>query len=72
MERRRLIGKNHSERSGAARSDLYGKPVVYTIAAERMEKQRYKFYRSVNGVWLTKKVPTQFLAKIDKGISSLP
>lgn len=44
----------------------HGKPVVYTIDARRMEKEGYKFYRSINGVWLTQKVPAQFLTKMGR------
>ena len=41
----------------------HGIPVVYTIQAEAMFKDGYLFYRSVNGVWLTKAVPVQYLEK---------
>lgn len=41
----------------------HGIPVVYTIQAEIMSKDGYLFYRSVNGVWLTKAVPVQYLEK---------
>ena len=44
----------------------HGKPIVYTIDAGRMEKEGFKFYRSINGVWLTKKVPAQFLTKMGR------
>ncbi len=39
----------------------HGKPVVFLIAAREMEKAGYSFYQSVNGVWLTKAVPVQYL-----------
>lgn len=41
----------------------HGKPVVYRISAERMAKDGYVFYRSVNGVWLTKEVPVQYFKR---------
>ena len=41
----------------------HGKPVVYTVAAGEMKKNDYVFYQSVNGVWLTKSVPPQFLQR---------
>ena len=41
----------------------HGKPVVYTVAAGEMKKNGYVFYQSVNGVWLTKSVPPQFLQR---------
>ena len=44
----------------------HGKPVVYTVAAGEMHKNGYTFYLSVNGVWLTKSVPPQFLQRESK------
>ena len=41
----------------------HGKPVVYTVAAGEMQKNGQVFYQSVNGVWLTKNVPVEFLRK---------
>lgn len=39
----------------------HGKPVVYTIDAGKMFEDGYKFYLSVNGVWLTKRVPAEYM-----------
>ena len=44
----------------------HGKPVVYTVAAGEMKKNGYVFYQSVNGVWLTKNVPVDYLRKEDR------
>ena len=41
----------------------HGKPVVYRVASGRMEEDGYVFYRSVNGVWLTKEGPVSYLEK---------
>ena len=41
----------------------HGKPVIYLVSATKMYEDGYKFYRSVNGVWLTKGVPLQYLQK---------
>ena len=41
----------------------HGAPVVYVVQAGRMSADGYPFYRSVNGVWLTKEVPIEYLAK---------
>lgn len=41
----------------------HGKPVIYLVSAKKMYEDGYKFYRSVNGVWLTKGVPLQYLQK---------
>ena len=42
----------------------HGKPVIYTVDAAAMHADGYTFYRSVNGVWLTKKVPAKYLSVI--------
>jgi len=41
----------------------HGKPVVLKIDAVRMYEDGYKFYLSVNGVWLTKCVPASYISK---------
>ena len=46
----------------------HGKPIIFLIESKRMFYDGYKFFRSVNGVWLTEKVPRQYLKIIsDKG-----
>ena len=37
----------------------HGKPVIYLVRAGNMKRDGYAFYRSVNGVWLTKEVPVE-------------
>lgn len=39
----------------------YGKPVILKIKALLMHEQGFVFYRSENGVWLIKEVPTAYL-----------
>ena len=41
----------------------HGKPVVYRVKSAEMAADGYLFCRSVNGVWLTKEVPVQYLEK---------
>ena len=41
----------------------HGRPVLYVVKAGQMHKDGYKFYLSKNGVWLTKKVPVEYLEK---------
>ncbi|MBQ8194900.1 MAG: RNA 2'-phosphotransferase [Oscillospiraceae bacterium] len=41
----------------------HGKPVVYKVLAGKMAQDGYKFYLSVNGVWLTDKVPVEYLVQ---------
>ncbi len=44
----------------------HGKPIVYRIMAQRMSEAGISFFRSVNGVWLTKSVPVQYLARMER------
>ncbi|MCF0261086.1 MAG: RNA 2'-phosphotransferase [Erysipelotrichaceae bacterium] len=39
----------------------HGSPVIYLVDAKKMRKDGCVFYRSVNGVWLTKRVPPEYL-----------
>ena len=43
----------------------HGKPVLYIVKSGQMYRDGYEFYRSVNGVWLTKEVPVNYLKKRD-------
>nr|MCR5235323.1 RNA 2'-phosphotransferase [Lachnospiraceae bacterium] len=42
----------------------HGRPVVYRVSSGAMQKDGYDFYRSVNGVWLTKEVPVRYIKVI--------
>ncbi len=39
----------------------HGKPMVFCVKAEEMYNDGYKFYKSKNGVWMTKLVPVEYL-----------
>ena len=41
----------------------HGRPVVYRVLSGKMAEDGYIFYQSVNGVWLTKEVPVQYLER---------
>ena len=41
-----------------------GKPVILQVDTGRMYSQAYKFFLSVNGVWLSDLVPAEFLTKM--------
>ena len=41
-----------------------GKPVILQVDAGKMQSQGYKFFVSVNGVWLTDAVPAHFLTRL--------
>ncbi len=42
----------------------HGKPMIYKVNCAKMVEDGYKFYISVNGVWLTKVVPVEYLELI--------
>ena len=52
MDTAKIVGARH------------GKVVIFQINAKQMYEDGYEFYRSVNGVWLTKKVPLNYLYKL--------
>ena len=54
METAKKVGQRH------------GKPVIYRIASDRMNRDGFVFYRSVNGVWLTKHVPAEYLERLEE------
>lgn len=41
----------------------HGRPVVYTVDSRQMAEDGCRFYRSVNGVWLTESVPAKYLTR---------
>ena len=46
----------------------HGTPVIFQADTERMVRDGYPFYLSVNGVWLTKRVPAQYLKRMPETI----
>ena len=42
----------------------HGKPVIYIVKSGEMYRDGYKFFCSVNSVWLTKNVPVQYMEKL--------
>ena len=42
----------------------HGRPVVFRVSSLQMHRDGCVFYRSVNGVWLTKKVPARYIVII--------
>ena len=55
-----LSGDYETARKVGAR---HGKPCVYEVHTVCMAADGYVFYRSVNGVWLTKEVPARYLTQ---------
>ena len=42
----------------------HGRPVIYQVKSGEMYRKGFRFYRSVNGVWLTVMVPVEYLRKL--------
>ena len=42
----------------------HGKPVIYRVDCRKMSEDGYRFFLSVNGVWLTKEVPARYLTRM--------
>ena len=65
LPKSRLYVHLSSERETAVKvGSRHGKPVVYRVKSGQMQADGRVFYRSVNGVWLTKQVPAEYLEKI--------
>ena len=42
----------------------HGSPYIFRVDTAQMSKDGYDFFQSVNGVWLTKEVPVQYLKEL--------
>jgi putative RNA 2'-phosphotransferase len=47
----------------------HGKAVVLVVDAAGMHRAGHRFYRSANGVWLTERVPPEYLHRLQQGAS---
>lgn len=64
LPKSRLYVHLSSDRDTAVKvGSRHGKPIVYRILSGEMARADISFYRSVNGVWLVKKVPVCYLEK---------
>lgn len=43
----------------------HGKPQIFRVLSGKMAKDGFDFFLSANGVWLTKRVPVEYLEEID-------
>ncbi|AZV29549.1 RNA 2'-phosphotransferase [Pseudomonas syringae] len=50
--------------TASAVGQRYGTVVILQVAARRMQEQGFKFYQAENGVWLTERVPPEFLSTV--------
>ena len=55
-----LSGDVETARKVGAR---HGKTVIYLVDSKKMAEDGYRFFRSVNGVWLTERVPAAYLKR---------
>jgi len=44
----------------------HGKPIVFKVLAEQMFNDKFEFFISDNGVWLTDNVPIKYLKRLDE------
>jgi putative RNA 2'-phosphotransferase len=58
---RRQVHLSPDERTAVKVGQRHGKPIVLTIQTGRMHKSGFQFYRSANLVWLTDKVPIEYI-----------
>ncbi|PMX04038.1 RNA 2'-phosphotransferase [Pseudomonas sp. FW215-R2] len=50
--------------TASAVGQRYGTVVILQVAARQMQEQGFKFYQAENGVWLTERVPAEFLSTV--------
>ena len=60
---RLYVHLSRDEETAVKVGSRHGKPVIYTVKSGEMYRDGYKFFCSVNGVWLTKEVPVKYLSK---------
>ena len=39
-----------------------GSPVIYEVSSRKMNEDGYTFYQAINGIWLTKYVPREYIS----------
>ena len=61
---RLYVHLSEDEQTAGTVGARHGKPVIYEIFAGEMYNDGYVFYLSVNGVWLTKAVPTKYMKRL--------
>ena len=60
---RLYVHLSNDEKTARVVGTRHGIPVLYQVKAKQMYEDGYKFYLSVNGVWLTPEVPLKYLEK---------
>jgi putative RNA 2'-phosphotransferase len=59
--RRNQVHLSPDERTAVRVGQRHGNPVVLTVQAGRMYANGFTFYLSANGVWLTERVPAEYI-----------
>jgi len=59
--RRHHVHLSEQEATAVAVGMRYGRPVILSIASGAMHADGHPFFRSANGVWLTKHVPARYI-----------
>ncbi len=59
--RRHHVHLSAETETARAVGSRHGRPVIFTVLAAQMAEAGHLFYRSDNGVWLTDRVPPEFL-----------
>ena len=60
---RLYVHLSKDEKTAMSEGSRHGKPAIYTVETEKMVLDGYKFYLSVNGVWLVESVPVKYLKR---------
>jgi putative RNA 2'-phosphotransferase len=58
---RNQVHLSPDERTAVRVGQRHGKPLVLTVRAGRMHANGFTFYLSANGVWLTERVPAEYI-----------
>ena len=58
---RRHVHLSADEGTATAVGSRHGRPAVLRVDAARMHAEGHRFFRSANGVWLTVRVPAEYL-----------
>lgn len=61
---RLYVHLSKDEQTAVKVGSRHGKPVVLAVDAGQMTQDGHTFWLSVNGIWLTKAVPVQYLKRI--------
>ncbi len=61
---RQQVHLSGDEETAVKVGQRHGKPIIFRVAAGRMQAEGFAFYQADNGVWLTDAVPPQFLETV--------